>query len=526
MLDTIKELFALSPILAWSIVSALLALVVVVALWDKVSWWWLNTWMSFPVIGRVSQLSKDLNRDSANNAWFKSEKALCRDYKKFIRLQSQADFNEKVDYLTKAGDNGRAPTPPWIFVLTAVLVFVEAMGFSYVLAGYTIPGASETTQQYGALGIAFLISVILFVFTHFTGHELYVSNKIKHARREWSEDGRKQKFTTDTIALAGNKNNSDDEQPNYTQMVNRVGTHENYMMTYVTIACVLIVAIGATYVRGQVLEKMLQQTVVSSQNQTEVESSANADGLDMTVNGADSKALPDADMAQNQSAKDKAVQDEVSIDRHGGWGTFIILAFIFIFLQLLGVLFGFKWGFAGRDGKSAYKAIGNGRYTSYADVRERYSEVADAAQAKLENLQQQMMKRNADIGTEGMHTKNTFLGFMEVSRLEESRDRSNQDLHANQQAASAQVEISKAATLQEQTHQNMDAPLTISQAMQQLNTLQDKEDKRAYIKSLPVSMQAEVKSALVLAKAEAEKLKAAQDHAQQDKLDAELDDLL
>jgi len=56
--------------------------------------------------------------------------------------------------------------------------------------------------------------------------------------------------------------------------------------------------------------------------------------------------------------------------------------------------------------------------------------------------------------------------------------------------------------------------------------LQDKEDKRAYIKSLPVSMQAEVKSALVLAKAEAEKLKAAQDHAQQDKLDAELDDLL
>lgn len=521
MLDTIKELFALSPILAWSIVSVLLALVVVVALWDKVSWWWLNTWMSFPVIGRINGLSKDLNRDSANNAWFKAEKALCRDYKKFVRLQSQADFNEKVDYLTKAGDNGRAPTPTWIFVLTAILIFIEAMGFSYVLAGYTIPGASETTQQYGALGIAFLISVVLFVFTHFAGHELYVSNKIKHARREWAEDGRKQKFTTDTIALAGNKNNSDDTQPNYTQMVNRVGTHENHMMTYVTVACVLIVAIGATYVRGQVLEKMLQQTVVSNQSQAEVGLSANSDGLDMTVKGADSPALPEADMAENQAAKDKAVQDEVSIDRHGGWGTFIILAFIFIFLQLLGVLFGYKWGFAGRDSNSAYKAIGNGRYTSYADVRERFSEVADAAQAKLENLQQKLMKRNADIGTEGMHTKNTFWGFMEMSRLEESRDRSNQDAHINKQ-----VEINRSPASQTPMQENMDAPLTISQAMQQLNALQNKEDKRAYIKSLPASMQEEVKNALTLAKAEAEKTKAAQADANQAQLDAELDNLL
>lgn len=520
MLDTIKELFSLSPILAWSVVSVLLALVVVVALWDKVSWWWLNTWMSFPVIGRINRLSKDLNRDTANNNWFKAEKALCRDYKKFVRLQSQADFNEKVDYLTKAGDNGRSPTPTWIFGLTAILIFIEAMGFSYVLAGYTIPGASETTQQYGALGIAFLISVVLFVFTHFAGHELYVSNKIKHARREWAEDGRKQKFTTDTIALAGEKNKSDDNQPSYTQMVNRVGTHENYMMTYVTIACVLIVAIGATYVRGQVLEKMLQQTVVSSQTQGGAGLSVDSDGLDMTVvSGENSPALPDADMAQNQAAKDKAVQDEVSIDRHGGWGTFIILAFIFIFLQLLGVLFGYKWGFAGRDSKAAYKAIGSGRYTSYADVRERYSEVADTAQAKLENLQQKLMKRNAEIGTEGMHTKNTFWGFMEMSRLEESLDRSNQDEHTSKQGKTSPSPVSRTPA-----DEVMDSPLTIDQAMQQLNTLQDKEDKRAYIKSLPISMQNEVKSALALAKAEKEKAEQAQ--ANQAQLDAELDNLL
>lgn len=514
MMETIKELFAASPVMAWSIVSVLVAMAVMATLWNKLAWWWLNTWMSFPLIGRISRLSKDLNRDSADNKWFKAEKALSRDYKKFIRIQDEHDFNEKVDYITKAGDNGRNATPTWIFLLTAMLVFVEAMGFSYVLAGWTIPGASETTQQYGALGIAFLISVILFAFTHYAGHELYVSNKIKHARREWAEDGRKQKFTTGTIALASKHGQHvDDAQSSYTQLANRVGTHESYMVTMATIVIVVIVAAGATYVRGQVLEKTLHQSVVGSQHQAEFELSFNDDGLNMAVKGSDNPALPETDLAQNQAVKDKALMDEVSIDRHGGWGTFIILAFIFVFLQILGGLFGYKWGFAGRDSKAAFKAIGSGRYSSYSDVRERYTEVADAAQAKLEALQQKLMERNAEIGTEGMHTQNTFRDFMKIARQEEANDRKNQVEHTTKTAKqenSTAVEEESVAT-----------PLTITQALQQLESLQDKDDKRAYIKSLPASMQAEIKNALMLAKAEAEKVSAAQTQ-----LDDELDKLL
>jgi hypothetical protein len=514
MLETIKEIFAASPVMAWSIASVMFAMLVMAALWDKVAWWWLNTWMSFPLVGRISRLSKDLNRDSADNTWFKAEKALSRDYKKFIRIQNEHDFNEKIDYITKAGDNGRTSTPTWIFLLTALLVFVEAMGFSYVLAGWTIPGASESTQQYGALGIAFLISVILFAFTHFAGHELYKSNKIKHARREWAEDGRKHKFTTGTVPLA-RKQSTDDGQPNYTQLANRVGTHESYMITIATVVIVLIVAAGATYVRGQVLEKTLHQTVVGGQNQAEIGLSLNDDGLDMTVKGTDNPIMPDADLAQNQATKDKAMMDEINIDRHGGWGTFIILAFIFMFLQILGGLFGYRWGFAGSDSKAAFKSIGNGRYSTYADVRERYNEVADAAQAKLEALQQKLMERNADIGTEGMHTKNTFWKFMEMTRQEEARDRENQDKHTNRKSNKPDG-VSIPAS-----QETITAPLTVDQALQQLDSLQDKDDKRSYIKSLPPSMQTEVKNALMLAKAEAEKASATQTQ-----LDDELDKLL
>ena len=227
MLDIIKEFFTAFPALAWSIVSVMLALVVIVALWEKIKWWWLNTWMSFPVIGRISTLSKDINRDTMDKAWFNAEKALCRDYKKFIRIKDEHDFNEKIEYLTKAGDNGRKPMPSWIWLLTAGMVFIEAMGFSYVLAGYTLPGASENIQQTGAYGIAFLISVILVAFTHFAGHELHQSGAIKSARREWVEDGRHGKLSTGNMPL-GKSQIIDDGQPAYTQLANRVGTQESY----------------------------------------------------------------------------------------------------------------------------------------------------------------------------------------------------------------------------------------------------------------------------------------------------------
>lgn len=511
MLETIKAIFSASPEIAWSIVGVLSAMAVMAAKWEQVKWWWLNTWMSFPLIGRIATLSKDLNRDSVDNTWFKAEKSLCRDYKQFIRIQDEHDFNEKIDYLTKAGDNGRTPMPTWIWILTALLVFVEAMGFSYVLAGWTIPGASESLQQHGAIGIAFIISVLLVAFTHWAGHELYVTAKIKNARREWAEDGRKNKFTTGIVALA-RPQSSDDGQPGYTQLANRVGAHESYKITGLTIAVVVIVALGATYVRGQVLEKTLHQEVVGRSSQAEVVLSVNADGLDMSVKGGDGGNLPDADLAQNQAAKDKAVTDEVSIDRHGGWGTFIVLAFIFVFLQILGVIFGFKWGFAGQNSKAAFKAIGGGRYTSYSDVREHYKEIADAAQAKLETLQQKLMDRNAQIGTDGMHASKTFYDFMEMSREEENRDHTNQRQHTAQKTATLhKAEVAPPPVV---------STLTLGEAMQQLNAMQDKDAKKDYIHSLPQTLQTEVLAAIKAAK-EAEKA-----NSQRSQLDAELDNLL
>lgn len=522
-----KEFFAASPAIAWGLVSVMLALVVMSLMWTKVKWWWHNTWYSFPLIGKINGLSRDANQDSSDPSWFKAEKTLCRDYKKFIRIQDEHDFNEKVTYLTKAGDNGRKDTPSLIWVLTIALVFVEAMGFSYVLAGYTLPGASENMQQMGAYGIAFLISVILVAFTHFAGHELCKSGKIKNARQEWIETGRKGKTTTGTVPLA-RQQSIDDDQPGYVQLMNRVGTQPSYYATIGTAIFVLIVAIGATYVRGQVLEKQLHQQVVGQTGSgADLSAKLPNDGLDMSAKlSSQGIKLPAEDAAENRRADEKAMADDVNIDRHGGWGTFIVLAFIFIFLQILGVFFGFRWGFVGKDSFAAYRAIGAGRYSSYADVREHYKDIADTAQSKLEHLQQKLMERNSGTGIDGLHTTKAFYDFMDAERVRETADRAKELHHATQRGAMEKAQpVPAAPSAVAAAPVKVTAPVAhttvdlLDAAMQKLQAMgDDKEAKRTYIKSLPDDLNGQVKQALKTQKEAADK-KASQ-------RDADLDDLL
>lgn len=519
-----KEFFATYPLAAWSVVSVLLAAVTIVLLWQRVRWWWLNTWYSFPVIGKVASLSRDVNR-SQEAGWFKAERTLCRDYKKFIRIQDEHDFNEKIAYLTKAGDLGRRETPTWIWVLTIAMVFVEAMGFSYVLAGYTLPGASENLQQTGAYGIAFLISVILVAFTHFAGHELFVSSQIQNARREWEDAGRKHDLTTGMVALA-KPQNVDDAQPGYSQLANRVGTLSSRKIAMVTVVFVAVVAIFATYVRGQVLEKQLHQEVVGQTPAATLSVPQNGDGLNLSVTDGGVKSvplLPDADVAQAKKAEDKAREDQVAIDRHGGWGTFIVLAFVFVFLQILGVIFGYRWGFAGRESAAAHRAVGHGRYATYADVREHYKEIADAAQSKLEQLQQRLMYRNSKTGTTGIHTSKTFRDFMEDERQNETRERANERQHQAQRVQIEQVAARSSVHVAEPS--DPVAPPTAQQievVLNHLAALTDKADKKAYLDGLPTGLFEQAAEALKVQKEE----KARRDAKEKRQRSADIDSLL
>jgi hypothetical protein len=165
-----------------------------------------------------------------------------------------------------------------------------------------------------------------------------------------------------------------------------------YTYSVSTVFLVVAIAIGATYVRGLVLEKQLTAEVAGTQT--------NYFGVPKEL----------ADVAA--AAENKALQETQNLDREGGWTTFIILAVIFIFLQILGVIFGYKYGFAGKESNAAFKGLGQGKFHTYDEVRHHVEDIVAAAQARLESLQQRMENHNSTYGSKGVHTVKTFRDYL------------------------------------------------------------------------------------------------------------------
>lgn len=260
---------------------------------------------------------------------------------------------------------------------------------------------------------------------------------------------------------------------------------------------VLLIAAAATYVRGQVLEKELVARVTQAGKQVDSGNQAAADSLDMNKIAL---RLPDADARSDRDADNRVAIDEANIDRHGGWATFIVLAFVFVFLQLLGVIFGYRWGFAGENSALAFRDIGRGRYSSYAAVREAYRRVADTAQARLAVLQQKIMAKNSLVGTSGQHLSKTFRDYIQETRIAEQAEREHERQHAaivRQQAAAPAA--------------------TVDAILAQLNALgDDKPGKLALLATLSEALKEQVIA----------RLKQQKEDKSRQARDAELEDLL
>ena len=109
----------------------------------------------------------------------------------------------------------------------------------------------------------------------------------------------------------------------------------------------------------------------------------------------------------NKTLMKQAFDEAQDSDRKGGWATFIVLAVLFIFIQLLGILFGMKWGFAGKKSEEAFNYIdGFDNKQDYIEYYKRKKEsISRIAEQKLKLLQQRMNQRGTQISSsaEGMN---------------------------------------------------------------------------------------------------------------------------
>lgn len=387
------------------VIAALLLAPTVVAIltarWESVSLWLQSAWHSLPLIGGIASLARrhaPRQGSDGSNAETSAIMALCGSYARFIRVLNRGDYDNYMNYLRKAGDLGRRPFPWFLWFVIFSMVIVEAAGLAYVLAGWTLPGASEVVQQLTAVGIGFLIAVILVFFTHWAGVEIYQSKQYRRDRSEWTAAGREGPLYGPDLSLNDNQR-VDDAEPAFRQRATRGHGKTTYFLTTVTIFMVLTIGGGAAYVRGQVLEQELV---------FEASSKARAiERFELT--------LPAAKGGGRSAVEKQAIQDEIQIKRRGGWGTLVVLVIIFVFLQLLGMFFGYRYSFNGRLSRDAYRALKADRFSSYSELLQYYDRIADVAQSRVERLQQRFEQRQRhSLGVSAHRAEYSFRDYLQM----------------------------------------------------------------------------------------------------------------
>lgn len=350
-------------------------------------------WYMLPIIGRNARLAKNLGIDHAG--WFTSEQAVCESFKSLYEkhFSDEEYFKQSCKYLNKVGDSDVKPMSAWLWGLLALMVITEAAGFGYVLANFTIIDGSEEVQQLATAGIALVISVLLLFLTHAMGKELYRNSQIKKLRSSWSNSNTEHRIIepNNRISLRQGTNHLDDNDSYWQQMANRLAKvnsdfSASWWLSILTTLLIVCVAAGATYVRGQALERASINEIAG------LEVAEQAHNPFANLNPFD---LPEEVVELNRQTDQVAIEQSIQAYNKGGWATFIVLAVIFIFMQIFSIYLGFKSSFSGKESAKAYQATHQfSNVNDYlADCAKKQEYVIDIAQRVLVDLQTRLQKR-------------------------------------------------------------------------------------------------------------------------------------
>ncbi|MGO4380244.1 hypothetical protein AB4Z19_18355 [Pseudoduganella sp. RAF19] len=473
-------------------VQSLLCLVLLIAIYFsfkfRIDLWWLNFWYALPFVGKTARLANDSSRFAKDNSWTNSERTLCNDYAQFMHLTSEAEFNKRIDYMSKAGDTGRSPTPGWLFLVLGLLIIAEGMGFSYLLGSWMAMEGSENTRLLLMGGIVFVLCVVMGFLTHNAGHQLFRTNLIRRCKKEWIDDGKKGKLRTVNISLKDDQR-QDDSLPHYTQCVNRVGNDSSYALVGIAAAAIIVIAVMSTVMRVKHLESDQGRETLQSVPTAQ----ASAEGNPF-ANGA----LPAEITAPQAAADTKAKEDINSSTKVEGLSAFVMLAFIFVVTQIVGIIAGYKWGFAGKNSKDAYKSTLG--FSTYDDYSRYFSPILSNAEAKLSTLQQRLIEQGDNVDLSLKHTFEQFLTERHATHLE--------------QAGVRQRQSAAAATTQPTAEQ-------VLERVEQFGD--DKESAKGYLMGLDAELRAQVTPLL---KARKERRQRTEDAQRAAKQAQELDDIL
>lgn len=347
----------------------------------SLTFWGKDFWMANGLFwgNCINKLSKNENSGS-KKGWMLAEEDLCGVYKKYVpQLLTKDEFNQRIEYMKCAGDLGRSPTPLFVYVLLFVLVAAESVGFAYLLGTVAASEGSAHIHEMIMWAIMFVLAVILPFLMHHAGHQLYRTKLLEAHHKDFQASSRGDPYSGESIALNEDQFKDTSDKP-HTRCLRRVAKNSrdkgSYFLVYVAISAIILIFGLSTYMRvANFQTKLTEETTLSQQS----ESSGNP------------FALPD-EVTKPQIQADEKARNEVNSSRTiENIAGFIMLGVIFVFTQIVGVIFGYKYGFVGVQTYDFFKKTGayadTRGYTNYETYKRQLDTLIDHINSRLKNLQ-------------------------------------------------------------------------------------------------------------------------------------------
>ena len=398
-MDALINLFT-QNIAAFSIAAAVAIAVTAYIAIARFNLWVRDFWATFPVIGTIARLSRDNTKSP--DGWYRAEETLCAVYAPFAEVVGQDEFRNSTMYLRKSTDLGRSPTPFGVWALLVLLVIAEGLGFSYLLGQWMAREGSANTHTLLMVAIVLVLCAILVAITHKAGSQYRRTNLLRSCFKRYKELGA-QEYSSDAIDLDSDQS-KDDNQPGYKQILNRVAEHPHdkgsYMAMWVAVISIAVIAILSTVMRYQNLqsERALINMETSVSAPAAVASSGSSNPFGFPVPGEVSEP--------NNEARQYGEKEAADAHTIEGLSAFLMLAFIFIITQIVGIGAGYKYSFAGAQSKDAYKVTKG--FATHSEYFRSVKPINDLASGRLKELQQKLEEKSHQ-RMDLSHTFNDYL---------------------------------------------------------------------------------------------------------------------
>ena len=409
---------------AWATLTfSIVALALIFIVWSRYthSLWGKDFWVWLPVFGKMAKWSKmtigidnpDTERSRAADANYAdhvlttpAERALFSYYADGLKVASPKQFANYREFLIQSDQNGRQPMAPFIWIILAMLTIAEAIGTGLLIAPLLSQDITPNLAVIVGSVIALAIAAIALMITHGAGEDWFRNGLLTRVRKTYDEqsgffDRQGQRLRHVDPVSPEKEQTIDANNSPIARLAARIGATTKPAMAnrilrmVFAVVFIVVFGLGTTAYRHYIFNHE-QDAANSGLNSAAVaapsyQSMFSGSGSGSATSG--NLPLPAAVASaaqQSQQQAQSALEGDSSKANDAG---ILILALIYVFTQIIGILTGYKYSFFNGDAENAYH--GTQGKMSYADYRSDVLEpVAQRAESRMEQLRSELAKKN------------------------------------------------------------------------------------------------------------------------------------